>query len=221
MAKTPTFSKSGAALATPAKLNSAVFEVKVANHDLLQQAYQSHLANRRQNDAKVKNRGDVRGGGKKPWAQKGTGRARFGSSRNPIWRGGGAAFGPTGHENYSLKLSLNSRRSAIRQALTTLSNDNNLVIIEAFEPKDQKTKAAAALLAKIEANGRVLIAADKITGSSVLSVQNLQNVKIINVKQLNVFDILNADKLVLTQPALDYVHDWLKPRPSAKEKGRA
>ena len=93
----PTFTASGAKATTPAKLDAAVFGVEVTNHQLVKQAYEMYLANGRENLAVVKTRGLVRGGGKKPWKQKGAGRARFGSSRNPIWRGGGIVFGPTGN----------------------------------------------------------------------------------------------------------------------------
>src|SRR4051812_38849127 len=100
-----TYTKAGAKAATPAKLDKSVFAAEIKNHDLLKQAYLAYLANGRENFAVTKSRGEVRGGGAKPWRQKGTGRARFGSSRNPIWKGGGVAFGPTGNENYSRKLS--------------------------------------------------------------------------------------------------------------------
>ena len=97
---TPTFTKTGNKATVAAKLNKAIFGVEVGNNELLKQAYDSYLTNGRINLAKAKSRGEVRGGGRKPWRQKGTGRARFGSTRNPIWRGGGVAFGPTGIENY-------------------------------------------------------------------------------------------------------------------------
>ena len=113
-----TFTKTGTKATTPAKLDKAVFGVDITSHDLLKQAYLAYLANGRLNLAVTKTRGDVRGGGKKPWRQKGTGRARFGSSRNPIWRGGGITFGPTGHENYTHKLPTQTKRLAIRQALS-------------------------------------------------------------------------------------------------------
>src|SRR6476646_11135064 len=95
-----TYTKSGTKAATPAKLDKAVFGLEVKNHQLLKDAYLTYLANGRDNNAIAKKRGEVSGGGRKPWRQKGTGNARFGSSRNPIWTGGGVAFGPTGNENY-------------------------------------------------------------------------------------------------------------------------
>src|ERR1700759_440501 len=110
-----TYTKAGAKAATPAKLDKAVFGVEIKNHQLLKDAYLAYLAGGRTNDAVAKKRGQVRGGGRKPWRQKGTGNARFGSTRNPIWRGGGVAFGPTGNENYTRKLSTSAKRQALRQ----------------------------------------------------------------------------------------------------------
>src|SRR4051812_4309488 len=113
-----TYTKAGTKATTAAKLDKAVFGVEAKNHELLKSAYVAHQANGRENAAVVKTRGLVRGGGKKPWKQKGTGRARFGSSRNPIWRGGGIVFGPTGEENYSEQINTKAKRQAVRQALT-------------------------------------------------------------------------------------------------------
>src|SRR5688572_6907197 len=114
----PTFTKSGTKATTAAKLDQTVFAVVPENHELLKLAYNAYLANGRENLAQTKTRGLVSGGGKKPWKQKGTGRARFGSSRNPIWRGGGIAFGPTGNENYTIKVNVSAKRLALRQALS-------------------------------------------------------------------------------------------------------
>src|SRR5580704_17231797 len=117
-----TYSKSGTKSATAAKLDKRDFEIIPKDHTLLQSAYVAYLANGRQNLAVTKTRGDVRGGGRKPWRQKGTGRARFGSIRNPIWRGGGIAFGPTGLENYSKAMNIKAKRLALRQALSLQAN---------------------------------------------------------------------------------------------------
>src|SRR5579885_2385393 len=141
-----TFTKSGAKATTPAKLDKQVFGEKVDNHELLKRAYVAYLANGRSNAAKTKKRGEVRGGGKKPWRQKGTGRARFGSTRNPIWRGGGITFGPTGDENYSVKVPTAAKRKALRQALSLAADENRIIVIEAFENKDGKVKKTADLL---------------------------------------------------------------------------
>src|SRR5437868_1573288 len=131
-----TYTKAGTKATTPVKLDKAVFGVEVGSHDLLKEAYLTYLANGRSNYAKAKKRGELRGGGIKPWRQKGTGRARFGSSRNPIWTGGGVAFGPTGNENYSRKLSTSSKRTALRQALSLAAGASKITVIETLELKD-------------------------------------------------------------------------------------
>src|SRR6476661_8284352 len=141
----PTFTKSGAKATTPAKLDKAVFAVMPENHELLKLAYSAYLANGRENLAVTKTRGLVSGGGKKPWKQKGTGRARFGSSRVPLWRGGGITFGPTGNENYSHKLNLKAKRQALRQALSLASTSGKISVIETFESKEGKVKPTIAL----------------------------------------------------------------------------
>src|SRR3989344_8564050 len=152
-----TFTKAGSKAATPAKLDKAVFGVKVENHQLLKEAYLTYLANGRSNYAKTKKRGEVRGGGIKPWRQKGSGRARFGSSRNPIWTGGGVAFGPTGNENYTRKITTSSKRLAIRQALSLAVEADKLKIIDSLDLKESKVKPVVNFLNKIEATGKVLL----------------------------------------------------------------
>src|SRR5690349_3341985 len=136
-----TFTKTGTKASVAAKLDKKVFGVEVKSHDLLKQAYVAYLANGRSNDTHIKTRGDVSGGGKKPWRQKGTGRARFGSSRNPIWRGGGVAFGPTGNENHTKKLSTTSKRVAVKQALSLANKAKKITV------KDVKTTGKTAEIA--------------------------------------------------------------------------
>ena len=142
-------------------LPKAIFGVDVKNYELIQAAYQNSLANRRANYAKTKKRGEVSGGGQKPWSQKGTGRARFGSSRNPIWRGGGVAFGPTGLENYSRQLPKQAKQTAIRQALSLVNTSHRLKIINDFKVADGKTKTAKLSLGKLAADGSVLFVVHK------------------------------------------------------------
>jgi large subunit ribosomal protein L4 len=204
-----TYTKAGAKATAPAKLDKKVFAIEVKNHDLLKQAYIAHLANGRENFAVSKSRGEVRGGGAKPWRQKGTGRARFGSSRNPIWRGGGVAFGPTGEENYSHKLSTKSKRVALRQALTLASTENRIKVIEDINLSEGKVKPLVKILGKIESTGRILVVLEQKNDKTNRASNNLQSVKVVQAKNLNVFDILNADQVVLTKGALDIVHEWL------------
>ncbi len=209
-----TYTKSGSKATSPAKLDKAVFEVEVKNHELVKQAYQTYLANGRENLSKTLRRGEVRGGGKKPWKQKGTGRARFGSIRVPIWRGGGITFGPLGEENYSKKITKSAKQKAIRQALTL--NKENIIVIESFDIKESKTSEVAKLLKKVEAKGNVLLAVDNKDEIIVRATNNLKNVKTVNAAYLNVYDIMNADSIVITKKGLDMVHEWLVPKKEAK-----
>ena len=123
-----------------ATLNKDVFGLSVENHELVKHAYDSYLANSRSSHAKTLKRGEVRGGGKKPWKQKGTGRARFGSTRNPIWRHGGVAFGRTGNENFTKKLSKGSKRIAVRQALSMQNKDKKVFVVDTFACPNGKVK---------------------------------------------------------------------------------
>ncbi|HTE58100.1 MAG TPA: 50S ribosomal protein L4 [Verrucomicrobiae bacterium] len=205
----PTYTKAGAKASTPAKLDKAVFSVMPENHELIQVAYVAYLANGRGNLAQTKTRGLVSGGGKKPWKQKGTGRARFGSSRNPIWRGGGIAFGPTGQENYKQKLHVTAKRLAIRQALSLKADTSAIKVIETFECKDGTVKPTIKLLERIEAKGNTLIVVSNKDTLVERATRNLQNVKAIHAKYLNVYDVINADTIVVSKKALDIVHEWL------------
>lgn len=209
MANAATYTKSGTKATTAAKLSKTVFDVLPENHELLKQAYVAHLGNGRDNYAVTKTRGLVSGGGRKPWRQKGTGRARFGSSRNPIWRGGGIAFGPTGEENYTKSMNVKAKRLAIRQALSLSAANKKLVVIEDITSKEGKTAELAKTLAKIGATRRTLIAVDHKTEELNRAVKNLQNTKLVQAKYLNVYDIMNADMVVLTSAALATVTEWL------------
>ncbi len=192
-------------------LNKSVFDVKVENHELLKLAYDAVLAANRQVGAKTLRRGEVRGGGKKPWRQKGTGRARFGSSRNPIWRGGGIVFGPLGIENYTKKVSKTAKKVALRQALTLANKAKKIVEVEDFAIKSAKTKDAVKALedAKVANFRRILLVAEK-TENNLRAVANLSNVKIVSAKYLNVKDILDADKIVFAKKQLAETTEWLK-----------
>jgi large subunit ribosomal protein L4 len=206
---TLTYTKAGTKAATAAKLDKAVFGLDVKNHELLKQAYVAYLSNARTAGAKTKKRGEVSGGGRKPWKQKGTGRARFGSSRNPIWRGGGIAFGPTGDQNYTKKLPTGSKRQAIRQALSLAATENKIIVIETFECKEGKIAPTIKLLDKIQATGNILLVVSVKDDLTLRATNNLSNIKLVQAKYVNVFDALNADTIVISQKALDMVHEWL------------
>jgi large subunit ribosomal protein L4 len=205
----PTYTKGGNKAATAAKLDKAVFAVMPENHELLKLAYNAYLANGRDNLAITKTRGLVSGGGKKPWRQKGTGRARFGSSRNPIWRGGGIAFGPTGEENYTIKVSTAAKRQALRQALSLAASENRVRVIETFECKDGKVAQSVKLLDKIEAKGNILLVVSQKDDLVERATHNLPKVKAVHANYLNVFDIMNADTMVVSEKALAMISEWL------------
>lgn len=195
----------------PAKaaLPKSVFEVDVPNHELLKLAYDAFLANSRQASATTKTRGEVRGGGKKPWKQKGTGRARFGSTRNPIWRHGGIVFGPRGNENYSKKLSKTSKHVALRQALT-LANQDKKILVSDIKTTGKTTEVAKFLAAKkCSEKDRVLIVVDEKTPELMRATNNLANALLVRAQYLSVYYILNADKIVITPAAVKAVEAWL------------
>ena len=185
-------------------LPDAVFAVQVPNHELLKLAYDSYLAQARQASATTKQRGEVRGGGKKPWKQKGTGRARFGSTRNPIWRGGGIVFGPRGNENYTKKISKTSKRVALRQALTVKAEK----VLVADIKTTGKTAEVAKFLKDNKLNRRILIVAEK-TEELIRATNNIQEVLLVSPMYLNVFDIMNADNIVIEPKALEVIESWL------------
>jgi len=207
---TLSYTKTGTKVTTATKLPKDIFGLEVSNHELIKQAYLTYLSNGRENLAVTKTRGLIRGGGKKPWRQKGTGRARFGSSRNPIWRGGGITFGPTGEENYTKSLNTKSKRLAIKQSLSLADKDSKIIIIEDINPKISKTQELAKLLNKISAESKALIIMDKVSPEIHRSSANLAQVSIITAKYINVYDVLNANKIVITKPALDIINSWLK-----------
>jgi large subunit ribosomal protein L4 len=214
-----TYTRSGAKATTPAKLDKAIFGVEVKNHQLLKDAYLAYLANGRVNSAVTKKRGEVSGGGRKPWRQKGTGNARVGSSRTPLWRGGGIIFGPTGDENHIRKLNLSAKRVALRQALSLASKEDKIKVIETFNFSDGKVKQAALLLAKIDVTGKVLLVVDNKDALVIRSTKNLKGVKTVQATYLNVYDILNADSIVIAKDGLDKINLWLGHSTNAQAKG--
>lgn len=215
-----TYTKTGTKATTPAKLDKTVFGVKTTNHELVKAAYEMYLANGRENLAVTKTRGLVRGGGKKPHPQKGTGRARAGSRRSPLWRSGGIMFGPTGVENYSKRLNVKAKRLATRQALSMKSD--SIKVIETFECKEGKAAETAKLLKKIDATGKVLLIVSQKDELVERATRNLPNVTAVNANYLNVYDVLNADCIVFSQKALAVVNGWLgaTAKPAAASPGK-
>ena len=193
------------------KLNKEIFDLKVENHELVKLAYDAYLANSRSSHAKTMTRAEVSGGGKKPWKQKGTGRARFGSSRNPIWRHGGVAFGRTGNENFEKNLSKTSKKVAVREALSMKNADKAIVTIVDFKVKDGKTKEALAIFAKNKINIKknTLLVVEEKDELTIRATRNIATLKVVRPTYLNVFDIMNADNIVITEKSLPIIENWL------------
>lgn len=212
----PTFTSTGSKATTAAKLDKTVFEVIPTNHELLKQAYLAHDANQRQNIAVTKTRGLVSGGGKKPWKQKGTGRARFGSSRVPIWRGGGVVFGPTGNENYTIKLHAAAKNTALRQALSLKAKADAVIVIEDVMFKAAKTAEAVKLLNAVKASGNIAVVVDNKQNDSLRAFNNLNNVTVYNAAYFSAHSALDADTILVTTKALAILHDRLKTQKEAK-----
>ncbi len=199
-----------------AELNKDIFGLDVQNHELLKTAYDAYLANSRSSHAKTLKRGEVRGGGKKPWKQKGTGRARFGSTRNPIWRHGGVAFGRTGEENFTKKISKSAKKLAVKQALSLKNAEKAVIVLD--EPVNMvgKTKEAANLMKKFGIQDKnVLAVVNEKTPNILRATNNIPNLKLVRATYLNVFDILNADAIVFGPNALKSAENWLLDKEEA------
>lgn len=194
------------------EVGQTTFELRVAKEEtashIVHRALVRQLTNSRQGTASTKTRSEVRGGGRKPWRQKGTGRARAGSIRSPLWRGGGVIFGPKPRD-FDLKLNRKERRLALRTALVSRLDD--LIVVEEFSNELQrpKTKELVAALARWGAapEQKALLILSEIAENVLLSARNIENLKLIAADQLNVYDLLHADKVVITASALQKIQE--------------
>lgn len=173
--------------------------------DLMHEVVLMYLAGQRQGTHKVKGRSEVRGGGRKPWRQKGTGRARQGSIRAPQWKGGGVAFGPT-PRSYSYRLPKKVRRLALYSALSSKADDGKIVVLDKLELAEAKTKHMAALLKKFDLSKALIVDADK-QDAIYRSARNLQGVKYVDANGMNVYDLLRHENLILTTDAVAKVQE--------------
>ncbi|KRL00331.1 50S ribosomal protein L4 [Liquorilactobacillus capillatus] len=189
------------------KLNETIFGIE-PNDNVVFDAVVMQRASLRQGTHAVKNRSAVSGGGKKPWRQKGTGRARQGSIRSPQWVGGGTVFGPT-PRSYSYKLPKKVRRLAIKSVLSQKVLDEGLLVVDKLSFEQPKTKAFAEVLDNLNVNTKVLVVLEDGNDLAALSARNLQNVTVVDVKGVNVLNVINNDKLVMTQEALSQVEEVL------------
>ncbi|WP_053217616.1 50S ribosomal protein L4 [Virgibacillus senegalensis] len=183
------------------ELNDAVFGIEPNTH-VLHEAVVMQRASLRQGTHDVKNRSEVSGGGRKPWRQKGTGRARQGSIRSPQWVGGGTVFGPT-PRSYSYKLPKKVRRLALKSALSSKVNEESLVVLESLAFDAPKTKEVVNVLAALNVDGKALIVTADQDEVVARSANNLPNVKVLTVSEVNVLDLLTHDKLILTKDAAE------------------
>ncbi len=190
------------------ELNDEIFGVEV-NETLLHHVVVSQLANRRQGTAATKNRALVRGGGRKPFRQKGTGRARAGSIRSPLWVGGGVVFGPTPRD-YSYKVPKKARRAALKSALSSKVQSENFVVVDELAVNEPKTKVMAQILTALNAGKKPLIVIDNWEKNLELSVRNIPNATLIKSQGLNVYDILNHDRIVITKAAVEKIEEVLQ-----------
>jgi large subunit ribosomal protein L4 len=192
---------SGSAAAKKVKLDDAAFGVRFSG-TLVHQSVRAEQAARRRGTASTKTRAEVRGGGAKPWRQKGTGRARAGSNRSPIWTGGGTVFGPQ-PRSYTFKVNRKEQRAALRSALSLHAERGSLAILDATGFKAPKTSQAFALLADWDQAGPTLVVLAPEESAAALSFRNLDRVAVVTAEQVGVTDLLGAASLLVSQPALD------------------
>lgn len=186
------------------ELNDAVFGVEVNEH-LVHMAVVQQLANNRQGTQSAKTRSEVRGGGRKPWRQKGTGHARQGSIRAPQWKGGGVVFAPVPRD-YSFKLNKKEKRAALKSALTSRVNDNKLIVVEDLKLDEIKTRKFKEILTNLKVN-KALVVLNENDQNVVMSARNLPAVKTALTNTINVYDILKYDTVVVTKDAVATIEE--------------
>jgi len=191
------------------KLNKNVFGIE-PNDKVLYDAIITARAGLRQGTYKVKTRSEVAGGGRKPWRQKGTGRARQGSIRSPQWRGGGVALGPVPRD-YSLKMNRKERQLALKSALSYKNINKEIIVVDEFNLETSKTKDMLTALTNLEiADKKVLLVMDELTENVILAARNLRNVLLMEPVEINVLDLVNADILLVTAKAVKEIEEALK-----------
>ncbi|ANB57718.1 50S ribosomal protein L4 [Anoxybacillus sp. B7M1] len=206
MPKVALYNQNGATVGE-IELNDSVFGIEPNKHVLFE-AVIMQRASLRQGTHKTKNRAEVSGGGRKPWRQKGTGRARQGSIRSPQWRGGGTVFGPV-PRSYSYKLPKKVRRLAIKSALSSKVLENNIVVLDNLALEAPKTKEMVKILSNLSADRKALIVTADINENIMLSARNIPGVTVVAANGINVLDVLNHDKLVITKAAVEKVEEVL------------
>lgn len=204
MAKVAVYNMNGEKV-SERELKDSIFAVDIKEH-LVHAAVTAYLANRRQGTQSAKTRAEVSGGGRKPWRQKGTGRARQGSIRAPQWTGGGVVFAPKPRD-YSIKLNRKEKRLALKSALTSRVNDNKFIVLDELTLPEIKTKSMKAVLDKFNLNKALIVTDGEASKNVMLSARNIPNVKTSAVNNINVYDILKYDTFVVTADALDKIEE--------------
>ena len=186
------------------ELNDSIFDVEINEH-LVHMAVLQQLANKRQGTQKAKTRSEVRGGGRKPWRQKGTGHARQGSTRSPQWTGGGVVFAPTPRD-YSFKLNKKEKRAALKSALTSRVVENKFVVLDELKLDEIKTKKFVEVLKNLNVE-KALVILNDMDEKVIASAANIPTVKTTQTNELNVFDVLKYDTVVVTKAAVATIEE--------------
>ena len=187
------------------ELKDSIFGIDINVH-VMHEVVKNQLANRRQGTQSTRTRAEVRGGGRKPWRQKGTGRARHGTSRSPIWVGGGVVFAPKPRD-FSYKLPKKVRRLAMKSALTSKVQSDTFIVLDDLVMENPKTKEMATILSNLKVGGKALIVMDRVDESVIRSARNIPGIHTAQVNTLNVYDILKYDQFIITQNAVEKVEE--------------
>ncbi len=206
--KTVVYNLSGKEIGS-VELNDAIFNV-VIKPEVVHQVYVSQAGNQRESIADTKTRGEVRGGGKKPWAQKGTGRARHGSIRSPIWSGGGVAFGPTSERNWKTKINKDTRRLAVKMCLTDKAQSSALYVVEDFSFADPKTKLMVEFLKNLPAKNKNFLLLNDESNKNLLKMsRNLKKINTVRAKDVSVLNLLTREAVIVSKKGLEQLVEIL------------
>lgn len=201
-----TYNQQGEGLEEQTRLPKEIFDVEI-NNDLLHQVVVSQRKNRRQSSVDVKGRAEVSGGGRKPWRQKGTGRARHGSIRSPLWEGGGVTFGPDTERNLKREIPTKMRKKALFMALSSKVEDDELVVVDNLEMEEIKTQKAEEVLDSLGIDDTCLVALDSFNEKVIKSLRNLPQVGVMEARNLNALDLLKYKYLVLNKKAVKIIKE--------------
>lgn len=191
------------------KVSASVFGVKDANPQVIKDAVTVYQSNLRQATAKTKKRHEVHGTNKKPWRQKGTGRARSGDCKSPIWVGGGTVFGPDGNQNYKLSQNKKAHNLALRAVLSEKAN-NGLVVVDSLELEKASSKEFSLALKLMKVEGKTLVVVDGENDKLILSARNIANVGLTEVDNIAVYDVLNFKNIVVSKDGIKKIEEALK-----------